>query len=73
MEDELLYRYYYYLCNCESIITNLILNIIKENTNENDSVYLAGLKIILNQKNLLKINVIETTGYFLKFFIYTIF
>ena len=44
MEDELLYRYYYYLCNCESIITNLILNIIKENTNENDSVYLAGLK-----------------------------
>ena len=44
MEDELLYRYYYYLCNCESIITSLILTIIKENTNENDSIYLTGLK-----------------------------
>lgn len=50
MEDELLYRYYYYLCNCESIITNLILNIIKENTNENDSVYLAGLKNNIKSK-----------------------
>lgn len=44
MENELLYRYYDYLCNSENTITNLISTLIKENTNGDNSIYLAGLE-----------------------------